>query len=163
MVCLRYQSSARVSALLIAALDDLVCRTALKQLPHIQKVYGEEIGLTLNRSLNTKLDALQVLQSSYDLIVGSGVDPNRITIELTETAYFEPWRAKLTRHSQLEMIWSRYWSFSETGRLLNEILNRCCLNVPLAVFGRSIIKTLTHIDLISGCQNIVARSTQNTT
>ncbi|KIP79348.1 diguanylate phosphodiesterase [Vibrio harveyi] len=74
---------------LIAALDDLVCRTALKQLPHIQKVYGEEIGLTLNRSLNTKLDALQVLQSSYDLIAGSGVDPNRITIELTETAYFE--------------------------------------------------------------------------
>lgn len=74
---------------LIAALDDLVCRTALKQLPQIQKVYGDEIGLTLNRSLNTKLDSLQVLQSSYDLIVESGVDPNRITIELTETAYFE--------------------------------------------------------------------------
>ncbi|MEH0713368.1 EAL domain-containing protein [Vibrio owensii] len=74
---------------LIAALDDVVCRTALKQLPHIQKVYGEEIGLTLNRSLNTKLDSLQVLQSSLDLIAESGVDPSRITIELTETAYFE--------------------------------------------------------------------------
>ncbi len=74
---------------LIAALDDVVCRAALKQLPHIQKVYGEEIGLTLNRSLNTKLDSLQVLQSSLDLIAESGVDPSRITIELTETAYFE--------------------------------------------------------------------------
>lgn len=74
---------------LIAALDDVVCRTALKQLPHIQKVYGEEVGLTLNRSLNTKLDSLQVLQSSLDLIAESGVDPSRITIELTETAYFE--------------------------------------------------------------------------
>ncbi|EKM23547.1 EAL domain-containing protein [Vibrio sp. HENC-03] len=74
---------------LIAALDDVVCRTALKQLSHIQKVYGEEIGLTLNRSLNTKLDSLQVLQSSLDLIAESGVDPSRITIELTETAYFE--------------------------------------------------------------------------
>lgn len=74
---------------LIAALDDVVCRTALKQLPHIQKVYGDEIGLTLNRSLNTKLDSLQVLQSSLDLIAESGVDPSRITIELTETAYFE--------------------------------------------------------------------------
>lgn len=74
---------------LIAALDDVVCRTALKQLPHIQKAYGEEIGLTLNRSLNTKLDSLQVLQSSLDLIAESGVDPSRITIELTETAYFE--------------------------------------------------------------------------
>lgn len=74
---------------LIAALDDVVCRTALKQLPYIQKVYGEEIGLTLNRSLNTKLDSLQVLQSSLDLIAESGVDPSRITIELTETAYFE--------------------------------------------------------------------------
>ncbi|ENP8340862.1 EAL domain-containing protein [Vibrio harveyi] len=74
---------------LVAALDDVVCRTALKQLPHIQKVYGEDIGLTINRSLNTKLDSLQVLQSSFDLIAESGVDPSRITIELTETAYFE--------------------------------------------------------------------------
>ena len=74
---------------LIAALDDVVCRKALKQLTHIQKIYGEDVGLTINRSLNTKLDALQVLQSSLDLISESGVDPNQITIELTETAYFE--------------------------------------------------------------------------
>ena len=40
---------------LVAALDDVVCRTALKQLPHIQKVYGEDIGLTINRSLNLSL------------------------------------------------------------------------------------------------------------
>lgn len=74
---------------LIAALDDVVCRKALKQLTHIQKIYGEDVGLTINRSLNTKLDALQVLQSSLDLISESDVDPSLITIELTETAYFE--------------------------------------------------------------------------
>ncbi|MDF5223266.1 EAL domain-containing protein, partial [Vibrio parahaemolyticus] len=45
--------------------------------------------VTINRSLNTKLDSLQILQRSHDLIKASGVDPKRVTIELTETAYFE--------------------------------------------------------------------------
>ncbi|HHF3121948.1 TPA: EAL domain-containing protein [Vibrio diabolicus] len=74
---------------LIAALDDEVCQAALKHFPRLQDIYGEEIGLTINRSLNTKLDSLQVLQRSHDLIKASGVDPKRVTIELTETAYFE--------------------------------------------------------------------------
>ncbi|MDW1962560.1 EAL domain-containing protein, partial [Vibrio sp. 661] len=74
---------------LIAALDDVVCQTALKQWPHLQKIYGENIGLSINRSLNTKLDSLQVLQRSLDLIKASDVNPKLVTIELTETAYFE--------------------------------------------------------------------------
>ncbi|HBC3491864.1 TPA: EAL domain-containing protein [Vibrio alginolyticus] len=74
---------------LIAALDDVVCQAALKHFPRLQEIYGEEVGVTINRSLNTKLDYLQILQRSHDLIKASGVDPKRVTIELTETAYFE--------------------------------------------------------------------------
>ncbi|QKS95055.1 EAL domain-containing protein [Vibrio alginolyticus] len=74
---------------LIAALDDVVCQAALKHFPRLQEIYGEEVGVTINRSLNTKLDSLQILQQSHDLIKASGVDPKRVTIELTETAYFE--------------------------------------------------------------------------
>ncbi|MBT0118055.1 sensor domain-containing phosphodiesterase [Vibrio alginolyticus] len=74
---------------LIAALDDVVCQAALKHFPRLQEIYGEEVGVTINRSLNTKLDSLQTLQRSHDLIKASGVDPKRVTIELTETAYFE--------------------------------------------------------------------------
>ena len=74
---------------LVSALDDLVCQIAIKQLPHLQSVYGEDIGLTINRSLNTRLDSLQVLQNSFEIIQSSGVDPRAVTIELTETAYFE--------------------------------------------------------------------------
>ncbi|EGQ9177431.1 EAL domain-containing protein [Vibrio alginolyticus] len=74
---------------LIAALDDVVCQAALKHFPRLQEIYGEEVGVTINRSLNTKLDSLQILQRSHDLIKASGVDPKRVTIELTETAYFE--------------------------------------------------------------------------
>lgn len=74
---------------LISALDDVVCKSALSQLPDIQGIYGAEVGLTINRSLNTKLNALQVLQSSFEIILESGVNPSNITIELTETAYFE--------------------------------------------------------------------------
>ncbi|MFH4714938.1 EAL domain-containing protein [Vibrio alginolyticus] len=74
---------------LIAALDDVVCQAALKHFPRLQEIYGEEVGVTINRSLNTKLDSLQILQRSHDLIKASGVDSKRVTIELTETAYFE--------------------------------------------------------------------------
>ncbi|MCS0124870.1 sensor domain-containing phosphodiesterase [Vibrio alginolyticus] len=74
---------------LIAGLDDVVCQAALKHFPRLQEIYGEEVGVTINRSLNTKLDSLQILQRSHDLIKASGVDPKRVTIELTETAYFE--------------------------------------------------------------------------
>ncbi|MBN3000187.1 EAL domain-containing protein [Vibrio alginolyticus] len=74
---------------LIAALDDVVCQAALKHFPRLQEIYGEEVDVTINRSLNTKLDSLQILQRSHDLIKASGVDPKRVTIELTETAYFE--------------------------------------------------------------------------
>ena len=39
--------------------------------------------------MNTRLDSLQVLQNSFEIIQSSGVDPRAVTIELTETAYFE--------------------------------------------------------------------------
>jgi PAS domain S-box-containing protein len=74
---------------LVSALDDLVCQIAIEKFPHLQHVYGEDVGLTINRSLNTRLDSLQVIQNSFEIIQSSKVDPRVVTVELTETAYFE--------------------------------------------------------------------------
>ncbi|MGR4990029.1 EAL domain-containing protein [Vibrio rotiferianus] len=74
---------------LVSALDDLVCQISIEKFPYLQRVYGEDVGLTINRSLNTRLDSLQVIQNSFEIIQSSKVDPRSVTIELTETAYFE--------------------------------------------------------------------------
>ncbi|MDF2154253.1 EAL domain-containing protein [Vibrio sp. CAU 1672] len=74
---------------LILALDDLVCQSAIEQLPHLQQVYGEHIGLSLNRSLNTRQDSLQGLHRFLQFIKASSVDPRKITLELNETVFFE--------------------------------------------------------------------------
>ncbi len=74
---------------LIAELDDMVCRIALERWSELKRFYGDDVGISINRSLNTKLDALQVLQRSLDLIKSSRVKPELVTLELTESAYFE--------------------------------------------------------------------------
>ncbi|MGI9896825.1 EAL domain-containing protein [Vibrio natriegens] len=74
---------------LIAELDDMVCRIALERWSELQGFYDDDVGLSINRSLNTKLDVLQVLQRSLDLIKSSSVNPELVTLELTESAYFE--------------------------------------------------------------------------
>ncbi|MEF1186427.1 EAL domain-containing protein, partial [Vibrio sinaloensis] len=47
------------------------------------------LGVTINRSLNTKLDVDEVLQSAESLIYQYAKTPELVTIELTESAYFD--------------------------------------------------------------------------
>ncbi|MGY3569389.1 EAL domain-containing protein [Vibrio paucivorans] len=74
---------------LIPELDKLVGEKSLQALPTIRQVYGETTGLTINRSLNTKLSAKQILRNTVDLIEKYTDCPENITIELTESAYFD--------------------------------------------------------------------------
>ncbi|MDN3682441.1 EAL domain-containing protein [Vibrio tapetis subsp. quintayensis] len=73
---------------LINNIDRCVGRKSLEMLQTIRKHYGSDIGITINRSLNTKLSAKQVLNNAMTMIQESGIEPENVTIELTESAYF---------------------------------------------------------------------------
>ncbi|NOJ22137.1 EAL domain-containing protein [Vibrio coralliilyticus] len=74
---------------LVSDLDWCVGRKALEDLSVIQERYGEKLGMTINRSLNTKLETDEVLQSADDLVHQFAKTPELVTIELTESAYFD--------------------------------------------------------------------------
>ncbi|MDN3684543.1 EAL domain-containing protein [Vibrio sinaloensis] len=64
-------------------------KKALEELADIQARFGQSLGVTINRSLNTKLDVDEVLQSAESLIYQYAKTPDLVTIELTESAYFD--------------------------------------------------------------------------
>ncbi|MEZ9229925.1 EAL domain-containing protein [Vibrio amylolyticus] len=74
---------------LIPKLDGAVGVIALGDLQNIRSVCGEGIGLTINRSLNTPLGTEQVLQDTFNMLEQHADHFESITIELTESAYFE--------------------------------------------------------------------------
>ncbi|MGF1694608.1 EAL domain-containing protein [Vibrio kyushuensis] len=74
---------------LVSDLDWCVGTRALQDLVDIQQRFGPNIGLTINRSLNTQLGAEAVLKSAEVMIEDYAKTPNLITIELTESAYFD--------------------------------------------------------------------------
>lgn len=74
---------------LVSDLDWCVGKKALQDLDNIQKRYGKNVGITINRSLNTKLEVDEVLQSADDLVHQYATIPETVTIELTESAYFD--------------------------------------------------------------------------
>ncbi|WP_295898552.1 EAL domain-containing protein [uncultured Vibrio sp.] len=74
---------------LIPNLDNAVGVIALGDLPSIRAICGEGIGLTINRSLNTPLGTEQVLQDTSEMLENYADSFESITIELTESAYFE--------------------------------------------------------------------------
>ncbi|MCG9679840.1 EAL domain-containing protein [Vibrio sp. Isolate24] len=74
---------------LVSDLDWCVGRKALEDLSVIQERYGEKLGMTINRSLNTKLEVDEVLQSADALVHQYAKTPELVTIELTESAYFD--------------------------------------------------------------------------
>ncbi|USD33534.1 MULTISPECIES: EAL domain-containing protein [Vibrio] len=73
---------------LIVRLDDVVNRKAMSALPELQQLFGEDIGLSVNRSFNSKQDIVEILRHCAQLIDESGIKPNMLTIEFTESAYF---------------------------------------------------------------------------
>lgn len=74
---------------LIVSLDDVVNRKAMSVLPELQQLFGDHVGLSVNRSFNTKQDIAEILRHSAQLIDQSGIKPDMLTIEFTESAYFD--------------------------------------------------------------------------
>ncbi|MBW3694750.1 EAL domain-containing protein [Vibrio sp. T187] len=74
---------------LVSELDLCVGVASLNGLKRIQDQYGERIGITINRSLNTKLGAEVVLSSALQMVREFAHTPELVTIELTESAYFD--------------------------------------------------------------------------
>ncbi|WP_076584909.1 EAL domain-containing protein [Vibrio ostreicida] len=73
----------------IIELDDVVNRKSMASLSELQALFGEHIGLSVNRSFYCKEDVTEVLRHCVDLIGQSGLSPHHLTIEFTESAYFE--------------------------------------------------------------------------
>ncbi|MEZ8100061.1 EAL domain-containing protein [Vibrio bivalvicida] len=74
---------------LVSDLDWCVGKKALQDLNKIQARFGNGLGVTINRSLNTKLEVDEVLQSADSLVHQYASSPDTVTIELTESAYFD--------------------------------------------------------------------------
>ncbi|NRB67256.1 MAG: EAL domain-containing protein [Vibrio sp.] len=74
---------------LIVSLDDVVNRKAMSVLPELQQLFGEHVGLSVNRSFNSKRDIAEILRHSAQLIDQSGIAPDKLTIEFTESSYFD--------------------------------------------------------------------------
>ena len=73
---------------IIPQLDKQVAFISLRSLATLQKIFGSETGITINRSLNTSLSSDVILNNTAAIIKSSGCNPKHITIELTESAYF---------------------------------------------------------------------------
>jgi PAS domain S-box-containing protein len=74
---------------LIVALDYCISTKALVDLPKIQAKFGQNVGLALNCSLNTKKDLSGVIGKLSKQISSLIKSPHLVTIELTESTYFE--------------------------------------------------------------------------
>ncbi|MDC5807079.1 EAL domain-containing protein [Vibrio europaeus] len=73
----------------VVQLDDLVLLSALEQLAELQRLFGDHVKLSVNRSLKTSTELDQILQRAAMVLDKEGVSPESITLEFTESAYFE--------------------------------------------------------------------------
>ncbi|WP_354624404.1 EAL domain-containing protein [Psychromonas sp. MME2] len=71
-------------------IDRKVTRKALKALPLLQKHFQcEEIGMAINRSLANDRVSKCCLEETIEILQHSGADLSKVTIELTESAFFD--------------------------------------------------------------------------
>ncbi|RSD32120.1 EAL domain-containing protein [Vibrio pectenicida] len=73
----------------VVELDDIVNLKAISTLAELQSLFGEHAGLSVNRSFNSTQDISTILSHSIELIEKTGVSMDSMTIEFTESAYFE--------------------------------------------------------------------------
>ena len=73
----------------VVQLDDAVLLSALEQLPELQRLFGKHVKLSVNRSLKTSAELSQILERAAVVLDKEGVSPESITLEFTESAYFE--------------------------------------------------------------------------
>ncbi|MGI2168918.1 EAL domain-containing protein [Shewanella sp. MF05960] len=73
----------------INIIDKQVLLTAINELPALAAVLGNDnLGLSINRSMIHSAKNRFTLDDTLELIRSTGIDPGRITIELTESAVF---------------------------------------------------------------------------
>ncbi|CAM3742600.1 EAL domain-containing protein [Vibrio aquimaris] len=72
----------------IVELDDALNKKALSCLPELQSLFGQHVGISINRSFNAKQDIMAILRHTTQSIDDSGIPANKVTIEFTESAYF---------------------------------------------------------------------------
>ncbi|WP_394144262.1 EAL domain-containing protein [Vibrio atypicus] len=70
----------------IVELDDLVCRLAFQHFQSLKAVFGEHVGLSINRSLNTEIGVVEVLKQTALALDKEGMPTDKLTIEFTESA-----------------------------------------------------------------------------
>lgn len=73
----------------VVQLDDIVMSIAIEQLPELRRLFGSQVKLSLNRSLKTSNEMNQILERTAMLLDIAKVNPEAITLEFTESAYFE--------------------------------------------------------------------------
>ncbi len=73
----------------VVQLDDLVFSRALQHLPDLQNLFGSHVKLSINRSLNTSAALGPILKNAALMIDEAGISLDAITLEFTESAYFE--------------------------------------------------------------------------
>lgn len=74
---------------MIEILDQQVARQALSDLEYLQCCFGPQVGISFNRSISSSTGVSQLLMQTALLIDESGVQPDQVTVEITENAYFE--------------------------------------------------------------------------
>ena len=73
---------------LIADLDWCIGRKVLHDIGDIQRQFGRHVGVAINRSLNSKLQVGEVLESLRTMVEQSSINRSSITVELSESDYF---------------------------------------------------------------------------
>ncbi|MFT6984612.1 MAG: PAS domain S-box-containing protein [Psychromonas sp.] len=89
----------------VSEIDRKVTKIALSALPLLQKHFHSlDIGMSINRSLANDRISKCCLEETIDILLDSGADLSKVTIELTESAFFENiewqkmWVEKLQAH-----------------------------------------------------------------
>lgn len=73
----------------VVELDDLVLVNALQQFPDLQQRFGSHVSLSVNRSLKTTTELTDILERAAKILDAQGTEPELITFEFTESAYFD--------------------------------------------------------------------------
>lgn len=128
---------------LVSDLDWCVGKKALHDLNMIQERFGHQLGVTINRSLNTKLAVDEVLRSADSLIHQYANRPETVTIELTESAYFdsESRQSSLIRNIRQRGVSVAIDDFG-TGYSSFAYLSDC--NFDILKIDREFVKDLKH-------------------
>ncbi|MDO6524065.1 EAL domain-containing protein [Motilimonas sp. 1_MG-2023] len=81
----------------IDRIDATVARQALQDLPKLQRHFNNpNLEMSINRSLHNDLVSQSCLEETLQILSYSGADLNNVTLELTESAFFQD----LTRQKQ---------------------------------------------------------------